>query len=343
MIIHVPNKNILVPNDPVTSTMGVQGWYKMEALKVDADGRVIEKSRRVVADWFPNLITNQGLDRLGGNNASNVFIACQVGSGNAAPNVNDTGLVARIAGTASSPSSGGTVIGAASTPPYYGWVRNVYRFAAGTATGNLSEVGVGWGTTGSTLYSRALVLDTSGNPTTVTILSDEVLDVTYEHRLYPPTGDTTNVVNISGTNYTFTTRAALVTTAAWWSMSGSSSSAPSGGAVLGLSSSFGPSAVVAYNGSIGAITSSPGGSSAIFGNSPVLAAYSPGNYYRDGTVSTGTSGAVLGGGISAILARFGNNDASGGVFQYGVSPAIPKLNTQTLTLTFRQSWARKTI
>ena len=336
-MIIVPNKNIIVPKDPVTSVMGVQGWYKMEALKVDADGNVIEKSRRLVADWFPNLITNQGLDRLGGGNNGNIFPSCQVGSGNTAPNVNDTGLVSRIAGTSSSGAA--TVTGAQSTPPYYGWLRNVYRFSTGTAAGNLSEVGVGWGTTGSTLYSRALVLDLSGNPTTVTVLSDEVLDVTYEHRLYPPTSDATNVVNISGVDYTFTTRAANVTTASNWSMG--SNNTPNGGCSLGLTPS--PSAVTAYNGTIGAVTAIPGGSSEGFGSSPTLAAYTPGNYYRDSTVSAGTSVAVLSGGISALLAVYGRGFPSSGVFQYGISPAIPKTNLQTLTLTFSQSWARKTI
>lgn len=337
MIIHVPNKNIIVPNDPVTSTMGVQGWYKMEALKVDADGRVIEGSRRVVADWFPNLITNQGLDRLGGDNPNNIFPSCQVGSGTTAPNVNDTGLVSRIAGTSTAAAS--PAQGAQSTAPYYGWLRNFYRFATGTAAGNLSEVGVGWGTTGATLYSRALVLDSGGNPTTVTVLSDEVLDVTYEHRLYPPTDDATNVVNISGTNYTFTTRAANVTNSSFWSMAGNNS--PNGGSYFGLAA--GTNTVTAYNGSIGAITSIPGGTSALFGSSPTLTAYTPGSYFRDSSVSAGTSAAVLSGGITALLATFGRNFGNNGQFQYGVSPAIPKLNTQTLTLTFRQSWARKTI
>jgi len=337
MIIHVPNKNIIVPNDPVTSTRGVQGWYKMEALKVDADGRVIEKSRRVVADWFPNLITNQGLDRLGGDFSNNIFPSCQVGSGTTAPNVNDTGLVSRIAGTSTAAAS--PAQGAQPTAPYYGWLRNFYRFATGTAAGNLSEVGVGWGTTGATLYSRALVLDTLGNPTTVTVLSDEVLDVTYEHRLYPPTDDATNVVNISGTNYTFTTRAANVTSASFWTMTGNGS--PAGGTHFGLQAS--PNAVVAYNGSIGAITTQPGGTLGSFGSTPTLSAYTPGSYFRDSSVSAGTSAAVLSGGISAILASYGRGFSNNGQFQYGISPAIPKLDTQTLTLTFRQSWARKTI
>lgn len=53
----------------------------------------------------------------------------------------------------------------------------------GVAAGNLSEVGMGWGN--SNLWNRALIKDINGNPTTITILSDEYLDVVSEIRIYP--------------------------------------------------------------------------------------------------------------------------------------------------------------
>ena len=150
------------------------GWFKIEATRPDG-------TRRVLADWFPNLILNGGLDRMGAN--PDYLSWCQVGSGSTAPVAAQTALVNRIAGTSTQQNN---VSGAQASAPYYGWYRRTYRFAQGVAAGNLSEVGVGWATSGS-LFSRALILDGGGSPTTITVLSDEVLDVTYELRRYPGT------------------------------------------------------------------------------------------------------------------------------------------------------------
>src|SRR5690606_13285763 len=46
------------------------------------------------------------------------------------------------------------------------------------------EIGTGWTASGETLFSRALVKDEAGNPTAITVLEDEQLRVTWEHRRY---------------------------------------------------------------------------------------------------------------------------------------------------------------
>jgi hypothetical protein len=84
-------------------------------------------------------------------------------------------------------------------------MQRVYRFAPPAAAGNISEVGVGWGTS-SGLFSRALVLDGNGAPTSVTVLSSEYLEVTYEFRLYPMVDDQTGVVTLDGVDYAYTIR-----------------------------------------------------------------------------------------------------------------------------------------
>lgn len=132
----------------------VEGWFKFEAISEDG-------TRRVLADWFPNLITDQGLNQMG--TLATWLNACQVGSGSTVPAVSDTQLVTRVAGTTTIQS---TVQGIQSTPPYYASRTRTYRFAAGVATGTLSEVGVGTTATVGNLYSRALILDGAGNPTT---------------------------------------------------------------------------------------------------------------------------------------------------------------------------------
>ena len=69
----------------------VGGRYKIEAFKgfkiLDANGEWTGKvfefagSRRLCADWFDNLITNQGLDYIG--SSSTWLSACQVGTSSA--------------------------------------------------------------------------------------------------------------------------------------------------------------------------------------------------------------------------------------------------------------------
>lgn len=100
------------------------------------------------------------------------------------------------------------------------WVQNtlVFEFPAGRATGNLTEVGVGWTSDGviipnannNRVFSRALILDASGQPTTLTVLADEILRVTYMLRLYVPFNvpDEVKVMTIGGVNTTVTIRSA---------------------------------------------------------------------------------------------------------------------------------------
>lgn len=300
----------------------VAGRYKIEAVKVDSG------ERRLLADWFPNIITDIGLNRLG---TADPYDRCVVGTGSATPATTDTQLQTFVASTTTLQSSSS---GAQNTEPYYGYYFTTYRFAAGAAAGNLAEVGMGWANT--SLFSRALILDGLGNPTTITVLADEFLDVTYEARLYPPTTDSVYNVTISGVVYTFTSRAASVTSSSAWGFPTSFFSGP-----LISDSAY-------YNGSIGAITTTPSGTS-VTGATNLgtysIDSYSNNSLERTFALSSSISQANLTGGISAMLISGDNNVAttSCGAYQIGVSPAIDKDATKTLTLNFGVSWARKTL
>lgn len=298
------------------------GYFTLDAKKLDADGNVI--SSRRLAGPFPNIITDQGLDRMGNN--FSWLGSCQVGAGNATPTATDTGLQTYVAGTNTFVSSVTSVQIAVS--PYYASRVNVYRFAAGVAAGNLSEIGIGWNTSGSVLYSRALILDSGGVPTTITVLIDEVLDATYEWRIYPPLVDVTGTVTISGSNYDYTIRAADINQYKTGVGSGWGTPQPFG--VSGEAAFFGQAA---FSGSIGAITSQPSGTTA--GASVSNAAYTPGTLYRDLNHTYGLGVTFP---IGAI--RFG-----GGLnmYQIGFSPVIPKNGTNQLTITFRTTWSRRII
>jgi hypothetical protein len=305
----------------------LSGKFKIEAFKADAKGEEIIGTRRVLADWFPNLITDGGLEQMA--NAANYLTWCQVGSGSTAPNVLDTALVTRVAGTSTIQSTSGS---AQSTEPYYTWRRNNYRFAEGAAAGNLAEVGVGWASTGS-LFSRALILDGDGNPTTVTILSDEILDVTYEFRIYPRTTDVTGSVtftgNIGGT-YDWTMRAANVTSAS--STQGWTITTQAGDSMGGAGSAAG---TLSYSGTAGAITGQPSGTTSQ-STSHTVQAYSAGSLERRFSIVFDLDRGNLTGGLRSVRVKAGV-----GTFQVQFDPAIPKTLNDRLTLVYYHSWGRR--
>lgn len=303
----------------VPARTGIAGFWKMEA--VDAStGR-----RRVLADWFPNLITDVGMDCLG-QNVQRHF--CVVGSGSATPSFSDSFLTTLVAETSSTTAS---TVGQTSSSPYYQWVRSTYRFAQGAAAGNLTEVGLAFsGNTPKKLFSRSLIKDSGGSPTTITVLSTEFLDVTYEARFYLPETDVTGTINISGTNYDYTLRSSSIT-----------SSIGSSRDISGvLMYNVGPSqldffqAGATYDGNIGAITGAPSGSTGGF-TLNASAAYSLGSYKRTTTFTCGLGDSNFGSGIKSL--RF---FTYAGTYQVAFNPAIPKTSSQILTLNAELSWAR---
>lgn len=301
----------------------VQGLYSLCKFKVDVDGKEIEGSRQEIAP-FKNLITNAGLDRMGA--FSDWMQYCQVGSGSTPASVNDGALVAKIAAATPLSAAGGIQ----SSAPYYASKTLIYQFNAGVAAGNISEVGIGWLAAGG-LFSRALIVDGSGTPTTITVLADEILQVTYQFRYYVPTTDKTGTITLDGVQYAWTSRAAQAASASGWSI----------GAQVGQSAELRPGSTsfqLAFDGAISAaVTGSPTGTG--FPCTLIAdAAYSAGSNSRAGSVTWGINDANAVGGLGAVVIAHGI-----GTFQVGFAPKIPKTSAQQLILTFTHSWARKTI
>jgi hypothetical protein len=285
------------------------GFFKLEAVRPDG-------TKRLLADWFPNLILNQGLNRIGAS--SDWLQSCRVGTGNTTPTNTDTNLVAHVAGTTTQSAQTTSATG---SPPYYGYSQRTFRFDQGAAAGNLAEVGVGWSNAdASNLFSRALILDGDGDPAVVTVQADEFLDVSYELRSYSPDADVDTTVTIGGDSYDITARAANANSSLW---------APP--AAAGFNTG------VAYSGAIGAVTSSPTGSqSSVSGLT--TDAYSNDSFQIDSTHTWGLDRGNFVGGIASFYVQFGM-----GSMQYSVDPPIPKDATMVLAMRFRHSWARKTL
>lgn len=303
--------NYLSEPPKVELKTALAGRYKIEAVKADG-------SRRLLADWFNNLITDNGLNAIG--HGADWFTSCSVGSGNTAPANSDTSLVSLVATTASITTSTGANSGGT---PWFGSMTIVYRFPIGSATGNLSEVGIG--ATSTSLFSRALILDGGGSPTTITVLSSEALDVTYQLQQFSPASDVTGSVTIAAVSYAYTVRAANANAGSWTPRN--------------IGDRGGVSSTVVYNGTIGAVTGTPSGSSAV-GGTTAISTYTDGNFFVDSTLSFGLADMNVSGGISAMKCVMGVSNSSLGEYQYGFSPAIPKDSSHTMTLVIRHSWTR---
>lgn len=290
--------------------VSLSGRYKLKVFK----SGVLQRE----TGWFDNLITNGGLDSITQQTAP--FRYAQVGTGSATPAFTDTALASRITF-----ADGGVSTSSESfdTTNRYLRLNWTYTFSGGSAAGNIAEVGIDHNTAGTTLFSRALVLDSFGNPTTITVLSDEDLVVVYQLQIKQPTVDFTG--SISGNTYTI--RASRVATSAdpGWVAGGTREQF----VVVANSNIY-----TAYTGTIGTITGFPSGTASnASGGAVVNSAYTPGSYQREGKITWSTAQANFD--IKSFAWAFGPT-----YWQMELGTAITKTSSQTFRLGVTLAWGR---
>lgn len=309
-------------NAPAGIRNTVAGRYRLEAKRPDG-------SVRVLADWFPNIVTDAGLNRLAAHTGSTLhrdqFTHCQIGLGATPPAATDVALESLLA----SSNTATTARSIVTADPYYAFWRRMFSFPAGL-TGAVSEVGVGWAASGS-LFSRALVLDLAGNPTTVQLQADESLTVLYEAQYRPENADAVGVVDLDGTPYNYTmrmTKANLVddgaTTPAWYIVD------DTGFNVRQLRSY-----VRVYDGPIGDLLSSPSGVSELLPGRQILPSYVSGSFSQTHQLRIPLTAGNLVNGIRSLWIQMGP-----ACYQCQFDPAIPKTDASGLNLNFFITWGR---
>lgn len=278
---------------------------------------------------FDNLILDSGLERLG---VGWIVDRCKVGSGNTAPTVSDVNLAAELA--TSTDQRAVTPYITANTASRWTEITTCYRFAAGVGTGTIAEVGMGWA---SGLWSRALIKDGSGVPTTITKLADETLDVYYTLRIQLPASDITGSIVLEGVTYDYILRPANINTYP------QTQNALFGNAFGGYGSSDG-SSWDASTTSIAAVDSAPGVYGSGSGRSS--AAYTPGSKTRRITYSASLDAANVSGGFKSIILPVSGAYGSGqqrwqmGFYISGVPAAVPKTATKIFSIVIDYSWSR---
>lgn len=304
------------------------GHYTLRRIGPDGRTRQILEFDNVITDLGLDLITTAPAYAYGFGYYLNV---CCVGTGNTPPSYTDTALASYLASAGRGDASMAMTYVAG--PPTYWKGVATYRFGTGVAAGNLTEIGT-YPTNGSALglFSRALILDSGGVPTTLTVLPDEILDVTYELREYISTADVLGTFVSGGVTYNTVCRPSEINTPGQL------------GSVLRRSTNGEPFNIDAYSGALGSITAAPSGSSywIIYNNDATKDPYTPGQRHLDVSTTAPVGQANYGaGGIKAF--RLGSYlhkyqmsflDSSGN--------GIPKVVGQKMSVKFRFSWDRYT-
>lgn len=159
-------------------SIGIQVGAKFKLVVHKGDGVPVRESA-----WFNNIVLNSGLARLS-NSDSWAYDRCLVGAGNSLPTQDQSQLDALIAASTTIKTTENGKRTSGDDKHVYSNI--VWSFGQGVAAGNISEVALAWSNTG--LFNRALIRDINNNPTTITVLADEYLDVISEVRGYMSQG-----------------------------------------------------------------------------------------------------------------------------------------------------------
>lgn len=337
----IPNRELVLPPDSGgirLPRVDMEGLYRCQVHKAKSG------SLKKDTGWMHNVITNTGLgyyynEPLFGSFDSRGALVniCAVGTGSGTPAVTDTSLYNKIASVSAGTSGGGTgwqnftstgYVAAAGSNPAYWYGQCQYLFPAGAAAGNLTEIGVCPGGTNPAggLYSHALIVDINGNPTTITVLSDEILTVTYQVNYYLSTADTGFSFNLNGSPVTGVYRMMQIGTV---------------GDLNGRLQGVIPTVSI-YTGTIGTVSSTPTGIIGTSNNNSnpgvfidwVNDVVNSGTWYYDYTCTFPTG---VGTGTIASLS-FQHGMLS---YQFGnLSQNIVKSSGQQLQISFRGAWGR---
>lgn len=284
-------------------------------MNVSVSGRYQITVRRVgvvlvQTPWFDNLVTDVGLDRIG---IGEYLTWCLLGTGSSPPAYSDTALGSLLI-------AGNNLTSQSTTA---GWHQRIWEFPAGTATGTITEVGIGWddgSSSDAALFSRALL------PTPLEVLSTDAVTVAYELTLHSPAYDEIyQITPTGGVPTTCTARAAYVGDAVAWGIAGEAIAFTPGD----------DQAPLAYSGTLGAETTHPAGDSSPH-STVVDSPYVTGSHYLEQEGRWNLDRGNFAEGIGAVLCRTNGY----GAYQIGFDPPLAKICYDTLKLTFRVSWER---
>lgn len=316
---------------------------KLPSVKLGGRFRLVTSKdaecKQVVKDtgFFDNLITNTGMNRIGEvttngvNGIVNFLNLCGrfvVGSGSAAPQFTDTALQNPVAFASADPA-----LVSESSNYDRGWYEITVRhqFGQGQAAGNLSEIGIQHTSTSGPLWSRALILDGQGNPTTITVLPDDFLTCYYTLRIMIPKEDAVFNIDVD-----YGEDGIVPTVVTGRPLAADSSSLPNGWGLKTAITGAGMAVLQFYTGGLASPTatqplgSSIGSQTTNFSTVPYVTDSFERYVTRTNGLNEHNSQELRTARLAALM----------GYWQIEFDPPLQKNNTQTMRVTFGYSWAR---
>lgn len=268
---------------------------------------------------FNNLVLNNGLNLLFTAYLWDIFGYSYIGAGTGEPLVTDTSLSNYKFGSAYRNSAlNGNYQG------IYRFSRFTYRFNPNIA-GTYTEIGIGIAS--NSLFSKSLIKDSNGNPISITLLSDEYLDVTYEVRFYINTSTSTITnFNLGKSIHTLNIKPAYLNSTEYFDSPFSNIFMYSGGDFGLFSGPVSPDT-----------TGGPSGTGA-FKSSYVFNPYVNNSFERTVRYIFNLNSQANNWPIKSIFANYGIF----GLFQTEVIPDIIKTSSEVLTLDVKLSIGRYT-
>lgn len=316
------------------ANMGMAGEFRVVVKRANG-------STKIDTGYQKNLILNQGLDFFGGGKGTDMMAYCVIGSGNSQPVYTQNKLDTAITGVVGSVASYKYDYDAARDGNLYKTNKVCKYSFTGLNNVNVSELGLASTYSNATTYflcTRALIKDSQGNPTTITVLSGEVLEIYYKLWAVYDVTDKTGQINLldglgASIAFNYVLRLAYVGVKNCYI----SDDYPPFGLGVYYRDPINIQALILFNGDIGTIQNKPSGSDIGRGGF-TKSVYDIGSYKLRITVplDVGTGN----GNIRSILLG-----TSQGFYQMRLgkldddSP-LTKTATQTLTIPFEASWGR---
>jgi hypothetical protein len=308
-------------NINVAQSIGCKARYRIQT-KNSLTGEWMQDT-----GWFDNLLTNHFLNMVSSSISGipSMFSHCQLGFGSTPPTATDLTLQSPHGTRTSTVDT--PVYGNSGAPDYYSFHRRRFVFAQGAVVGNMAEVGIFNGASGSNCLSRALLKDVGGTPTTITVTAIEQVYITWEIRMYPVLTDFVGSVTISGTSYPYKLRSFGVNQAGYFEHA---FAAFHNGAMI----------QTLETNTVQSLTWNP--PLALMGGYPSsvsMLTYVNGTFYSQLQCTWGPTAGNFATGIGTIMVRpeYTYGDVPG--FGIYFTTKIPKDNTKQLVLTFRVTYS----
>lgn len=174
------------------ANMGMSGEFRVVVKRADG-------STKIDTGYQKNLILNQGLDFFGGGSGVDMMAYCVIGSGNSQPIYTQNKLDTAITGVRGANFSTKYDYDAARDGNLYK-TNKVCKYSFTELNNvNVRELGLASNYSNATAYflcTRALIKDSQGNPTTITVLSGEILEIYYKLWAVYDITDKTGQINL---------------------------------------------------------------------------------------------------------------------------------------------------